>query len=355
MENSGKKNDAPANANATAAQVKTIEEQAVSEFSATNTSRELYDLKVKFLGKQGALSMLMRELGKLSAADRPAMGQLFNEVKTRLEDVYAKRENELKAQEVNAAIAREKVDLTLPGPQIPIGAAHPISLVIEQIVEILGRIGYSVRQGPLIETDRHNFTALNIPEDHPSRDLQDTFYIDDRHVLRTHTSPVQVRTMENEKPPLRVLAPGSVFRCDSDASHAPHFHQIEGLLVDRKVSMADLRGTISYFVDEFFGPGLKKRFRPSFFPFTEPSAEVDCSCPICRGKGCRMCKQSGWIEIGGSGLVNPKVLQACGLNPEEWQGFAFGFGVERMAIIKYAIEDIRLFSENDLRFLGQFQ
>ncbi len=334
---------------------KSIEKQAITEFSNAPSSRDLYDLKVKYLGKQGALSMLMRELGKLGAGDRPAVGQMFNEVKNRLEDAYARRETELKTQEVNAAIEREKLDLTLPGPKIASGAAHPISLVISQIVEILGRIGYSVRQGPLIESDRHNFTALNIPEDHPSRDLQDTFYIDDRHVLRTHTSPVQVRTMENEKPPLRILAPGSVFRCDSDASHSPNFHQIEGLLIDQKVSMADLRGTISYFVDEFFGPGLKKRFRPSFFPFTEPSAEVDCSCPICRGKGCRMCKQSGWIEIGGSGLVNPKVIQACGLNPDEWQGFAFGFGVERMAIIKYAVDDIRLFSENDLRFLEQFQ
>ncbi len=331
-----------------------IEAQAAAEITKAPSSRELYDLKTKYLGKQGSLSLLMRELGKLGSADRPGVGQLFNDIKKRLEVAYAQRENELKASEINAAIARERLDLTLPGPHLDLGAAHPVSIVIREIVEILGRIGYSVRQGPLIETDRNNFTALNIPEDHPSRDLQDTFYIDDRHVLRTHTSPVQVRTMENEKPPLRVLAPGSVFRCDSDASHAPHFHQIEGLLIDRKVSMADLRGTISYFVDEFFGPGLKKRFRPSFFPFTEPSAEVDCSCPICRGNGCRLCKQSGWIEIGGSGLVNPKVLANCGLDPEEWQGFALGFGIERMAIIKYAIDDIRLFSENDLRFLRQF-
>lgn len=333
---------------------KDIEAQAAAEIAKAPSSRELYDLKVKYLGKQGSLSLLMRNLGKLSATDRPAVGQLFNEVKTRLEEAYTARETELKAQEINAAIAREQLDLTLPGPHVEVGSVHPVSNVIHEIVEILSRIGYSVRQGPLIESDRNNFTALNIPENHPSRDLQDTFYIDDRHVLRTHTSPVQVRTMENEKPPLRVLAPGSVFRCDSDASHSPNFHQIEGLLIDRKVSMADLRGTISYFVDEFFGPGLKTRFRPSFFPFTEPSAEVDCSCPICRGKGCRMCKQSGWIEIGGSGLVNPKVLAACGLDPEEWQGFAFGFGIERMAIIKYAIDDIRLFSENDLRFLKQF-
>ncbi len=227
-------------------------------------------------------------------------------------------------------------------------------MVINEITDILARIGYSVRTGPFIEKDWFNFEALNIPADHPARDEQDTFYVDDGHVLRTHTSPVQIHTMMDEKPPIRVVAPGSVFRCDNDISHSPNFHQIEALLVDRKVSMANLKGTISFFVKEFFGKDIKTRFRPSFFPFTEPSAEVDCSCPICKGKGCRMCKGSGWIEIGGSGLVNPKVFEQVGLDPKEWQGFAFGFGIERMAIIKYGIEDIRLFSENDVRFLEQF-
>lgn len=336
-------------------QIRNTESEALAAFQAAKSVKDLYDQKVKFLGKQGAFSAFMREFGKLPPADKPAMGAFINEVKAKLEVAYADKEQQLQKAELADSIAKEHLDLTLPGPDWVAGARHPIPIVINQIVEILSRIGYSVRQGPLIETDRNNFTALNIPEDHPSRDAQDTFYIDDNHVLRTQTSPVQIRTMESEKPPFRILAPGSVFRCDSDTSHSPNFHQIEGLLVDKKVSMADLKGTISYFVQEFFGPGLKTRFRPSFFPFTEPSAEVDCSCPICKGKGCRMCKQSGWIEIGGCGLVNPKVLENCKIDPKEWQGMAWGFGIERMAIIKYSIDDIRHFSENDLRFLQQFQ
>lgn len=334
--------------------LQSIKEEAVQAFQRAKDPKELYDIKVKYLGKQGALPGLMREFGSLPAEEKPKMGQLINQVKSALEETYQEADKSLKIQEMNAKVAGEKLDLTLPGTPVLVGNKHPIQKVTEEIVDILARIGYSVRTGPLIESDRNNFTALNIPEDHPSRDMQDTFYIDATHVLRTHTSPVQVRTMENEEPPIRILAPGSVFRSDSDISHSPNFHQIEGLLIDKKVSMADLKGTISYFVQEFFGKGLKTRFRPSFFPFTEPSAEVDCSCPICKGKGCRMCKQSGWIEIGGSGLVDPRVLEFCGVDPEKWQGFAFGFGVERMAIIKYGIDDIRLFSENNIRFLEQF-
>jgi len=336
-------------------QIQSIEKEAIQAMEQAGDVKSLYDVKVKYLGKQGAFSALMRDFGKLSAQEKPAMGQLINEVKNRLEETYVRQEKRLRQKEFDAVVEKGACDLTLPGPKPVAGSRHPVALVIQDIVEILSRIGYSVRQGPLIETDRNNFTALNIPEDHPARDLQDTFYIDEGHVLRTHTSPIQIRTMESEKPPIRVLAPGSVFRCDSDTSHSPNFHQIEGLLVDRRVSMADLKGTLTYFVQEFFGKGLKTRFRPSYFQFTEPSAEVDCSCPICKGKGCRMCKNSGWIEIGGCGLVNPKVLQHCKLDPEEWQGFAFGFGVERMAIIKYGVDEIRLFSENDLRFLRQFQ
>ncbi len=335
-------------------QIIAIEKAAKDAFEGATDPKGLYDLKVKYLGKQGDFSLLMREFGKLPPAEKPAMGQSINEAKNRLEEVYARVEKKLKHAETSAAIEKERLDLTLPGPERAAGARHPIAMVINEITQILARVGFSVRHGPMIETDRNNFTALNIPEDHPSRDLQDTFYIDDKHVLRTQTSPIQIRTLEIEKPPFRIIAPGAVFRCDSDISHSPNFYQIEGMLVDHKVSMADLRGTLLYFVQEFMGKDTKTRFRPSFFPFTEPSAEVDCSCPICKGKGCRMCKQSGWIEIGGSGLVNPKVLAHCGLDPEEWQGFAFGFGVERMAIIKYAIDDIRNFSENDLRFLRQF-
>lgn len=336
-------------------QIQAIENEALQAFQSAQSTKDLYELKVKYLGKQGALSLLMREFGKLPPAEKPAMGQLMNQVKLKLEESYEQSEKTLKLNEWAKVVESERLDLSLPGPKRSIGARHPIAIVIQEIVSIFSRIGYSVRQGPLIETDRNNFTALNIPEDHPARDLQDTFYIDTSHVLRTHTSPIQVRTMESEKPPIRVLAPGAVFRCDSDISHSPNFYQIEGLLVDQRVSLADLKGTLTFFVQEFFGKELKTRFRPSYFQFTEPSAEVDCSCPICKGTGCRMCKHTGWVEIGGCGLVNPKVLEFCGLDPEAWQGFAFGFGIERMAIIKYGVDEIRHFSENDLRFLRQFQ
>jgi phenylalanyl-tRNA synthetase alpha chain len=334
--------------------IQEIERKALSELKAAASSRELYDLKVKYLGKQGELSLVMREMGKLDASERPAFGQLVNQAKAALEEAYRGYEDQLKSKELQNQIASSSLDLSLPGPERSIGNEHPIHRVTKEIVEILARIGYSVRTGPLIEQDWYNFEALNIPKDHPARDEQDTFYIDETHVLRTHTSPVQIHCLKNEEPPFRFLATGPVFRCDSDISHSPNFYQIECMLVDKQVSMADLRGTIAYFVREFFGPEIKTRFRPNYFPFTEPSAEMDCSCPICKGKGCRMCKGSGWVEIGGSGLINPKVFELTGVNPMEWQGFAFGFGVERMAIIKYGIEDIRLFSENDVRFLRQF-
>lgn len=335
--------------------VQSIKDEALQAFQAATDPQSLYDAKVKYLGKQGQFSLIMREFGSLSAEEKPKMGQLVNKIKNELETVYTDIEKNLKSAELKKKLAKETLDLTLPGPATSIGALHPIERVMNEIVDILAHIGFSVRTGPLIESDRNNFTALNIPENHPSRDLQDTFYLDSNHVLRTHTSPIQIRTMENETPPIRVLAPGSVFRSDSDTSHSPNFHQIEGLYIDKKVSMADLKGTISYFVQEFFGKDIKTRFRPSYFPFTEPSAEMDCSCPICKGKGCRMCKQTGWIEIGGSGLVNPKVLDFCGIDPEKWQGFAFGFGIERMAIIKYGIDDIRRFSDNNMDFLEQFR
>jgi phenylalanyl-tRNA synthetase alpha chain len=308
-------------------------EQAVS-------SSTLYESKVQYLGKQGELSLLMREMGQLSADAKPAFGKLMNELKAQFE--------------TGERLRRERLDMTLPGLRAARGGTHPLRQVSEEIIDILGRLGFSVRTGPMIERDFYNFEALNMPKDHPARDMQDTFYIDAEHLLRTHTSPIQIRTMEREKPPLRILAPGSVFRCDADVTHSPNFHQIEGLLVDRRVSMAHLKGTIAFFVREFFGQEIKTRFRPSFFPFTEPSAEVDCQCPLCRGSGCRVCQQTGWIEIGGSGLVHPRVLAAVKIDPAEWQGFAFGFGVERMAMIRYGIDDIRLFSQNDVRFLGQF-
>jgi phenylalanyl-tRNA synthetase alpha chain len=331
-----------------------IRAQAVAAFEKASSSKELYDMKVQFLGKQGSFSGIMKEMGKLSPAEKPVFGKLVNEVKQELEAVYTQREEALKHLELSSKLQAETLDLTLPAEAAPMGSKHPISIVIEEISAILARIGYAVRTGPLIEKDSFNFEALNIPKDHPARDMQDTFYIDETHVLRTHTSPIQVHALFNEKPPFRITGVGPVFRCDSDISHSPNFHQIEGFCVDRKVSMADLKGTITFFVREFFGNSLKTRFRPSFFPFTEPSAEIDCQCPICMGKGCRMCKDSGWVEIGGCGLTHPNVLKFAGIPYPEWQAFAFGFGIERMAIIKYGVDDIRLFNENDVRFLRQF-
>lgn len=334
--------------------IESVKEEAKAAILKAESSKELYDQKVKYLGKQGSLSALMKEMGKLSKEERPAFGKLVNEAKKEVETAYQVQEKSLQAKELSAQLQKEALDLTLPGVGGGVGTRHPVDMVSNEIVDILSRIGYSVRSGPLIEKDRYNFEALNIPADHPARDMQDTFYVDEDHVLRTQTSPIQIHALEKDSLPLRILAPGSVFRCDADISHSPNFHQIEGMLVDKKVSMADLKGTIAYFVEEFFGKGLKTRFRPSFFPFTEPSAEVDCSCPICKGKGCRMCSHTGWVEIGGCGLVNPKVFENCEIDPKKWQGFAFGFGVERMAIIKYGVSDIRLFSENDTRFLEQF-
>ncbi len=328
--------------------------EAEAAFSRAQSSKDLYEMKVQFLGKSGSFSSVMREMGALPPAEKPLVGKLVNEAKSKLEALYAECESRLKADELAKQLEVETLDLTLPGAAEPPGARHPISIVIEEISAILARIGYATRTGPLIEKDSFNFEALNIPKDHPARDMQDTFYIDGEHVLRTHTSPIQVHALFNEKPPFRITGVGPVFRVDSDVSHSPNFHQIEGFCVDRKVSMADLKGTITFFVREFFGSNLKTRFRPSFFPFTEPSAEVDCQCPICSGKGCRMCKDSGWVEIGGCGLTHPNVLKFAGVQYPEWQAFAFGFGIERMAIIKYGIDDIRLFNENDLRFLRQF-
>ncbi len=332
-----------------------LKSSALEKMQAADSSKTLYDVKVEFLGKSGKLTEIMKEMAALPKEEKPLFGKLVNEVKQVLEEAYVQAEVSLKNKELEAKMAGEELDLTLPGFERPVGKEHPVAKVTHEIFSILARLGYTLRQGSLIEKDFYNFEALNIPPNHPARDMQDTFYIDPTHVLRTHTSPIQIHSMESEKPPLRIVGTGAVFRSDSDISHLPHFHQIEGVCVDEKVSMADLKGTISFFVKEYFGSGVKTRFRPSFFPFTEPSAEVDCTCPICKGKGCGMCKQSGWIEIGGCGLINPKVLGFAHVEYPRWQGFAFGFGIERMGIIKYGIEDIRLYPENDVRFLGQFE
>ncbi len=336
------------------AKLDSIKESALKTFQAAQNSTELYNAKVQYLGKSGALTEAMKLMASLPKEEKPLFGKLVNDVKAELETFYAEAELTLKSKEILAKMENEKLDLTLPVENHSVGSEHPIHKVTNEIFGIMARLGYALRTGPLIEKDYYNFEALNIPKNHPARDMQDTFFMDETHVLRTHTSPIQIHSLENEKPPLRIIGTGPVFRCDSDISHLPNFHQIEGMCVDENVSMSDLKGTISYFVKEYFGPGLKTRFRPSFFPFTEPSAEVDCSCPICKGKGCSLCKQSGWIEIGGCGLINPKVFEFAKVEYPKWQGFAFGFGVERMAIIKYGVDDIRLFPQNDIRFLKQF-
>lgn len=325
------------------AQLISIKENALKDFHKAQTSQELYQFKVQYLGKTGALTEAMKLMATLPKEEKPLFGKQVNEVKSELEIAYSKAEDSLKNKEIESKMLNEKIDLSVSVSARQAGHEHPIYKVTHEIFSVMARLGYSLRTGPLIEKDYYNFEALNIPPDHPARDMQDTFFVDDTHVLRTHTSPIQIHSLENEKPPLRIIGTGPVFRCDSDISHLPNFHQIEGMCVDRKISMSDLKGTISFFVREFFGSGLKTRFRPSFFPFTEPSAEVDCSCPICKGKGCSLCKQTGWIEIGGCGLINPQVFKNANVPYPEWQGFAFGFGVERMAIIKYGVDDIRHF------------
>ena len=328
--------------------------KAKSLFEEASSPESLYQAKVEYLGKQGKLTSIMKGLSDLPKEERPLVGKVINEKKQELLGFYEDRLKSLEAAKLDEEVLNTKFNFSMPGTKAGFGRLHPISQVIEEMVDILSRLGFSVRTGPHIESDDYNFTYLNFPKGHPARDMQDTFYVDDDHVLRTHTSPIQIRTMLSEKPPMRVIAPGSVFRSDSDISHSPNFHQVEGLYVDKNVSMAHLKGIVGYFVKELFGEKTKTRFRPSFFPFTEPSAEVDCTCPICKGSGCRVCSQSGWIEIGGCGLVHPNVLKSCDIDPEEYQGLAFGFGAERMAMIKYGISDIRLFNENLLTFVEQF-
>lgn len=335
-------------------QLEKIFQSAKQAFESAKDSDELYQLKTQYMGTKGSFQQVIKQMKTLKQEERPAFGALLNEKKNILENLYVQLHSRLKTKELERRILEEKIDLTLPGLSASSASQHPIRQMIQKTVNIFNRLGYHVRTGPLIESDWNNFQALNIPKDHPSRDLQDTFYIDDNYVLRTHTSPIQVRTMLKEKPPFAILAPGKVFRRDNDISHSPTFHQVEGLFIDKSVSMADLKGTLAYFVRELFGASTKVRFRPSYFPFTEPSAEYDCSCPLCQGKGCSMCKQSGWMEIGGCGLVHPKVLQLSHIDSNKWEGFAFGLGIERLAIIYYGIPHIRLFFENDIRFLEQF-
>ncbi len=314
----------------------------------------LEKFRIDYLGKKGKVTLLTKRLGALPREARPEAGQAINQLKA-----WVERELDAKLQEVKERLrarrlTEERVDITLPGRRVPAGREHPITLVSREITEIFVSMGFEVAEGPEVELDYYNFEALNIPKDHPARDMQDTFYVADNVVLRTHTSPVQVRTMEKQRPPVRVITLGAVYRCDSDVTHTPMFHQVEGLLVDRDISMGDLKGVLTRFVHEMFGKEIGVRFRPSFFPFTEPSAEVDIQCVNCGGKGCRICAQTGWLEILGCGMVDPAVYGFVDYDPELYSGFAWGLGVERVAMLKYGIQDLRSFFENDIRFLSQF-
>ena len=328
---------------------------ARGEAARAKSSADLEQVRVKYLGRQGILTQFLRSLSSIPAAERPEVGREANLAKAEIETLLGERLAELKAAERRHALESQRVDLTLPGRRPSPGTLHPLTLVQDEIIEIFLGLGFAVAEGPEVESDFYNFEALNIPRDHPARDMQDTFYLSEDVLLRTHTSPMQIRIMKAMRPPLRYIFPGRVYRRDiADASHSPVFHQVEGLAVDRNISMGDLKGTLELFAREMFGPRTTTRFRPSFFPFTEPSAEVDVRCFLCGGEGCRVCKQSGWLEILGSGMVHPQVLRNVGYDPEEVTGWAFGMGVERIAMLKYGIDDIRLFFENDLRFLTQF-
>ncbi len=332
--------------------LQSLKAEAQQALSAISDKGNLEEFRVKFLGRKGLLSSVMKELGQVAKEDRPRLGQLANTIKKGVEELFREKKEAVEQRE--HAGAPGAVDLSLPERFFPSGKLHPVTQVMEEICSVFEGMGFAVAEGPDVETDYYNFEALNIPKHHPARDMHDTFYISDSILLRTHTSPMQARIMENQEPPLRYIAPGKVYRCDSDITHTPMFHQVEGFLVDRSVSFADLKGVLTTLTRRIFKGDLPLRFRPSFFPFTEPSAEVDIACVICRGEGCRVCKRTGWLEILGAGLIDPEVMKKVGYDPDAFSGFAFGLGVERIAMLKYGIDDIRLYYENDLRFLNQF-
>ncbi|MCH5156914.1 MAG: phenylalanine--tRNA ligase subunit alpha [Clostridiales bacterium] len=324
-----------------------------TEIAKCQTLQELQELKVKYLGKSGELTALLKSIKDIPAEERPSFGAKVNALRNEMEQQFAEKSEALKASDMQRRLREEKVDVSLTSCK-SLGALHPVTLIENEICELMTSMGFEVLRGPEIETDYYNFKALNIPDDHPARDMQDTFYITDSILLRTHTSPMQARLMEKKKPPIKMVCPGKVFRSDSDASHSPVFHQIEALVVDKNITLCDLKGTLEYIASHLFGKDTKVRFRPSFFPFTEPSVEVDLTCSNCGGKGCSLCKGTGWIEVLGAGMVNPFVLENCGIDSKKYNGYAFGIGLERIAMIKYGIPDIRLFYENDQRFLKQF-
>jgi phenylalanyl-tRNA synthetase alpha chain len=332
-----------------------LEKQALDEIAAAADPAALDAVRVGYLGKKGRLTQQLKQLGALSAAERPAAGQAINRIKERVQQALDVRRDTLQALQLDARLASERVDVTLPGRGQSQGGLHPVTITMRRIEQLFRPLGFSVVEGPEIEDDHHNFEALNIPAHHPARAMHDTFYFDAHTLLRTHTSPVQVRVMEQRQPPLRIIAPGRVYRCDSDLTHTPMFHQVEGLLVDEQVSFANLRGLLDEFLRAFFERSdLPVRFRPSYFPFTEPSAEVDIQCVMCAGEGCRVCGQSGWLEVLGCGMVHPEVFEQVGIDNERYTGFAFGMGVERLAMLRYGVNDLRLFFENDMSFLKQF-
>ncbi|WP_105104336.1 phenylalanine--tRNA ligase subunit alpha [Microbulbifer pacificus] len=335
-------------------ELQSLTEQALALVEEAGDLAALDQVRVDYLGKKGSITELLKGLGKLSAEERPAAGAKINEAKQQVQDAINARREGMEKAAIEEKLAKETIDVTLPGRGEHQGSMHPITRTLRRIEEIFQRLGFSVEQGPEVEGDYYNFEALNIPAHHPARAMHDTFYIDPTTVLRTHTSSVQIRTMEKTNPPLRIICPGRVYRCDSDVTHSPMFHQVEGLVVDEGVSFAHLKGCIDQFLKAFFEADVPVRFRPSYFPFTEPSAEADIQCTNCGGEGCRVCSGTGWLEILGCGMVHPNVLASCDIDSEKYSGFAFGLGVERMAMLRYGVNDLRLFFDNDLRFLKQF-
>lgn len=332
-----------------------IAREAKASLELANTKQELENVRVKYLGKKGELTAVLKQMGKLSPEERPVMGQLANEVRTTIEELVEATEEKIKKALLEKKLKDEKLDVTMPGTKASLGHKHPLNIVLDEVKDIFLGMGFDIATGPEIEWDYYNFEALNIPKDHPARDTQDTFYITENMLLRTQTSPVQIRVMEQQKPPIRVISPGRVFRSDAvDATHSPLFHQIEGLVVDKGITMGDLKGTLEAFAKRLYGNDTKIRLRPHHFPFTEPSCEIDVTCFKCGGKGCPMCKGEGFIEILGAGMVHPKVLSGCGVDPEVYSGYAFGVGLERLVMFRFDIDDMRLLYENDMRFLGQF-
>ena len=333
-----------------------ILERTLEELKSANDSQSLDAVRVRVLGKKGELTGILRGMGQVAADMRPKIGQWVNEAREKLEEAIGEAQKKIAERELEKRLENEKVDVTMPVEGRSAGSLHPMSIVLEQLLDIFTGMGFEAVEGPEVELDHYNFELMNIPKNHPARDAQDTFYIDDNVVLRTHTSPVQARIMTTRKPPIRIVSFGRVYRADeADATHSPVFHQLEGLVIDENISMGDLKGTLDTFARRLYGEGVTTRVRPSFFPFTEPSAEVDLTCAACRGKGCRICKDTGWIEVLGSGMVNPKVLEMCGIDSRKYSGFAFGMGVERLSNLKYNVPDMRYLYENDVRFLRQFR